>query len=76
MSSCTYIQIIIVIYILISVNILAHSVLNVITVCHPLWSCSVLGILLFIMYMLVGWLNSRTSVSDRRTFTGLHRTCS
>ena len=25
---------------------------------------------------LVGWLSGRTSVSDRRTFTGLHRTCS
>jgi len=24
---------------------------------------------------LVGWLSGRTSVSDRRTFTGLHRTC-
>jgi len=24
----------------------------------------------------VGWLSGRTSVSDRRTFTGLHRTCS
>ena len=23
-----------------------------------------------------GWLSGRTSVSDRRTFTGLHRTCS
>jgi len=27
-------------------------------------------------YRLVGWLSGRTSVSDRRTFTGLHRTCS
>ena len=26
--------------------------------------------------LLVGWLSGRTSVSDRRTFTGLHRTCS
>ena len=25
---------------------------------------------------LVGWLSGRTSVSDKRTFTGLHRTCS
>ena len=25
---------------------------------------------------LVGWLSGRTSVSDRRTFTGPHRTCS
>jgi len=25
---------------------------------------------------LVGWLSGRTLVSDRRTFTGLHRTCS
>jgi len=24
-------------------------------------------------YHTVGWLNGRTSVSDRRTFTGLHR---
>jgi len=28
------------------------------------------------MQYLVGWLSGRTSVSDRRTFTGLHRTCS
>ena len=27
-------------------------------------------------FLLVGWLSGRTSVSDRRTFTGLHRTCS
>jgi len=26
--------------------------------------------------LLLGWLSGRTSVSDRRTFTGLHRTCS
>ena len=29
-----------------------------------------------IVKQLVGWLSGRTSVSDRRTFTGLHRTCS
>jgi len=27
-------------------------------------------------HKLVGWLSGRTSVSDRRTFAGLHRTCS
>ena len=29
-----------------------------------------------VMVKLVGWLSGRTSVSDRQTFTGLHRTCS
>ena len=28
------------------------------------------------IYGWVGWLSGKTSVSDRRTFTGLHRTCS
>ena len=28
------------------------------------------------MVSMVGWLSGRTSVSDRRTFPGLHRTCS
>ena len=29
-----------------------------------------------VMCRVVGWLSGRTSVSDRRTFTGVHRTCS
>ena len=30
----------------------------------------------YALSLLVGWLSGRTLVSDRRTFTGLHRTCS
>jgi len=32
--------------------------------------------LIYPLHWLVEWLSGRTSVSDRRTFTDLHRTCS